>query len=48
MKDSFLEILQSEGKKPYFEQIIEGLRQNSQFEITPHQTEIFRDRKSVV
>lgn len=42
MKDSFLEILQSEGKKPYFEQIIEGLRQNSQFEITPHQTEIFR------
>ncbi|VEU74882.1 uracil-DNA glycosylase [Mycoplasmopsis citelli] len=42
MKDSFLKILQSEGKKAYFNNIIEGLRNYSTFEIVPHQVDLFR------
>lgn len=42
MKDSFLRILQTEGQKPYFNNIIEGLREYSSFEIVPHQIDMFR------
>ncbi|UUM19608.1 MULTISPECIES: uracil-DNA glycosylase [unclassified Mycoplasma] len=42
MKDSFLQILQSEGKKPYFENIINGLRNYITFDIVPHQMDMFR------
>lgn len=44
MKDSFLKILQTQGKKPYFEIILNHLAQGNKENklIFPHQTEMFR------
>ncbi|TNK82219.1 uracil-DNA glycosylase [Mycoplasmopsis pullorum] len=43
MKNSWLGILEAEGKKPYFQDIIKGLEQAGiKHNILPHQTEIFR------
>lgn len=43
MKNSFLEILQSEGKKDYFQNILVSLKESEKNgPIYPHQTNIFR------
>ncbi|QNM93871.1 uracil-DNA glycosylase [Mycoplasma sp. Pen4] len=43
MKNSFIEILQSEGKKPYFDNIINGLREEGKKTVIyPEQVQIFR------
>ncbi|WP_322912592.1 uracil-DNA glycosylase [Mycoplasmopsis felis] len=44
MKDSFLKILQSEGKKSYFQKIYNSLKdiETQNTEIYPHQMDIFR------
>ncbi|WP_025755286.1 uracil-DNA glycosylase [Mycoplasmopsis cricetuli] len=42
MKDSFLKILVSEGKKPYFEKLLNFLKQDQFNNIVPFQTDMFR------
>ncbi|WP_426460959.1 uracil-DNA glycosylase [Mycoplasma hafezii] len=44
MKDSFLKILQTEGQKPYFQNILNGLQETEKNgkNIYPHQMDMFR------